>query len=286
MLIGIEEALQQEKPSVVLVEGDTNSVLAGALAAAKLHIPIGHVEAGLRSYDRTMPEEINRIITDHLSTYLFAPTSLARDIALKEGINPKSISLTGNTIVDAITLYKKKALQSTFLKKYELEKQQYILVTAHRAENVDYADKLQNIFSGLRLLAQETKLPIIYPLHPRTKKFLTTYAIQVPKEVQLIDPLGFFDFLQAELFACLVLTDSGGVQEETCVLGVPCVTLRENTERPETLTIGSNILAGTDPQKILSCSLAMLAKKTTWKQPFGDGKAGQHILNHLQSILK
>ena len=286
MLIGIEEILQKEKPSAILVQGDTNSVLAGALAAAKLQIPIAHVEAGLRSYDRSMPEELNRIITDHLSTYLFVPTPLARDIALKEGITKTSIILTGNTVVDAITLYKEKALQSTFLKTYKLKKQEYILVTAHRAENVDHADKLQNIFTGLQRLAQETQLPLIYPLHPRTKKFMTAYNIQAPKEVQVIDPIGFFDFLQAEMFARLVLTDSGGVQEETCILGIPCVTLRENTERPETLTVGSNVLAGTNPEKILSCSLAMLAKKPTWKQPFGDGKAGHHMLDYLQSALK
>lgn len=286
MLMGVEELLQKEKPDVILVQGDTNSVLAGALAAAKLHIPIGHIEAGLRSHDRTMPEEINRIITDHLSTYLFVPTPLARDLALHEGITKTSLVLTGNTIVDAITLFKKKALESTFLKKWGLEKQGYILVTAHRAENVDHADKLQNIFTGLQLLARETKLPIIYPLHPRTKKFLAAYNLQVPKEVRLIDPVGFFDFLQAELFARLVLTDSGGVQEETCILGVPSVILRENTERPETLTVGSSVLAGTDPQKILSSSLAMLTTKKTWQQPFGDGKAGKRILDYLQSTHK
>jgi len=189
MMMGVEDVLLQERPDVVLVEGDTNSVLVGALCASKLHIPIGHVEAGLRSFDRTMPEELNRIVTDHLSDFLYAPTTLAQTHALREGISQEKILVTGNTIVDAVNLFKERAQQSSFLKNYNLSKRQYFLVTAHRAENVDHQNKLQHIFESLRLVAEQYHQPIIYPLHPRTKKFIEQYHIQVPQQVTLTDPL-------------------------------------------------------------------------------------------------
>ncbi len=285
MMIGVEKALLQEKPDVVLIEGDTNSVLVGALCASKLHIPVGHVEAGLRSFDRTMPEELNRVVTDHLADFLYAPTPLAREHLLKEGISPDKIVVTGNTIVDAVEHFKSQAQKSKFLQQHKLTKGNYFLVTAHRAENVDHQTKLQHIFDGLKLIADNYKQPIIYPLHPRTKKFIALHKISVPQVVTLIEPLGFFDFLQAEMCARLVLTDSGGVQEETSILGVPCVTLRENTERQETVQVGSNALAGTDPKKILACVDHMLTKKITWQHPFGKGDAALQILTHLQKTL-
>ncbi len=285
MIVGVEEVLLQEKPNVVLVEGDTNSVLAGALCASKLHIALGHVEAGLRSFDRTMPEELNRVVTDHLSDFLYVPTALGQQHALREGISKDKIFVTGNTIVESVALFKKRAEQSLFLQQHHLTKGNYFLVTAHRAENVDDKTKLQHIFDGLQLVAERYQQPIIYPLHPRTKKFIEQYHIHIPQQVTLIDPLGFFDFLQAEMHARLVLTDSGGVQEETSILGVPCVTLRENTERPETLDIHCNILVGTDPKRILAGVDTMLRTKTSWQHPFGDGKTSERILQHLQSIF-
>ena len=286
MLIGIEKILQREKTDVVLVEGDTNTVLAGALAANKLHIKVGHVEAGLRSKDRMMPEEINRILTDHLSDYLFAPTSVAKNNLLKEGINEDHIFITGNTIVDAVYQNLESAERKTdILNKLHASAQKYILVTAHRQENVDEKKKLQNIFEGLKLVFQEFNLPIFYPIHPRTMKRLKEFKVELPKEIAIIEPLGFLDFLQLEANAALVATDSGGVQEETCILKVPCVTLRENTERPETIDVGSNILVGTNPEKILKGARIMFERKRNWAVPFGDGTAGKKIIEIIKRGL-
>lgn len=287
MLIGIEKILIKEKPSIVLVEGDVNTVLAGALAAVKLHILIGHVEAGLRSYYREMPEEINRILTDHCSDFLFAPTRKARNILIKEGISPQKIFITGNTIVDAVYQNLKLAQKkSKIMKKLNLVKRNYFLLTAHRQENVDNKSKLKNIFKGLQLIYKKFNFPIIYPIHPRTQKMIRKFKLKIPSGIKLYPPIGFLDFLILESNANLILTDSGGVQEESCILKIPCVTLRENTERPETLEVGSNILAGTNPYKILTSVKKMLKKKRKWRNPFGDGKAGRRIIKILKNKLK
>ena len=282
MLIGIERILLREEPDVVLVEGDTNTVLAGAIAASKLNIKIGHVEAGLRSYDRRMPEEINRTLTDHCSDYLFAPTKKAKEILFGEGIPEEKIFVTGNTIVDAVYqnagIAKKKV---NITNELNLNSEGYFLVTAHRQENVDVKERLGGILEGLGRVYKEFWLPIIFPIHPRTKKRINDFRLEVPKGIGLIEPLGFLEFLQLEANAKLVLTDSGGVQEEACILGVPCVTLRDNTERPETLEVGSNVLAGTDKERILKCSKEMRDKERNWKNPFGDGKAGERIVEIL-----
>jgi UDP-N-acetylglucosamine 2-epimerase (non-hydrolysing) len=282
MLIGIEKVLQEEKPDVVLAEGDTNTVLAGALAASKLHIKVGHVEAGLRSYDRNMPEEINRVLADHVSDYLFAPTEKAKENLLREGIPSEKVFVTGNTIVDAVyqnlEIAKRKV---NILNKLNLRPNEYLLVTAHRQENVDDKERLKGILDGLELVYNELNLPIIYPIHPRTMKKIREFELEVPKGIKLIEPLGFLEFLQLEANAKLVLTDSGGVQEETCILKVPCVTLRGNTERPETLEVGSNVLAGVNPDKILEGVKIMLSKERNWINPFGDGKAGSWIVEIL-----
>jgi len=286
MLIGIEKVLIKEKPDIVLVEGDTNTVLAGALVATKLHIKIGHIEAGLRSYFREMPEEINRIFTNLISDILFAPTKKAKDILLSEGIPKKKIFVTGNTIVDAVyqnlKLAKKK---SKILDKLKLKKENYFLVTVHRQENVDKKERLKEILEGLGLIYEKFNLPVIYPIHPRTRKMIARFNLSIPKGVRLIEPIGFLDFLQLEANAKLVLTDSGGVQEETCILKVPCVSLRDNTERPETLEVGSNILAGVTPKKILRCVSKMLNRKRNWKNPFGNGKAGEKIIKIITERL-
>jgi len=285
MLIGIEKVLQKENPSVVLVEGDTNSVLAGALAACKLLIKVGHVEAGLRSYDREMPEEINRILTDHISDYLFAPTEKAKQNLLREGIKEEKIFVTGNTIVDAV-MQNIKLAKNLELPSFIQILEDYFLVTLHRQENVDREKRLRSIIKGLELIAREYGIPIIYPIHPRTLKRIKEFGIKINKElIKIIEPLDYLTFLKLLSNAKLVLTDSGGVQEESCILKVPCVTLRYNTERPETLEVGSNILAGTEPDSILEKTKIMINKKRDWKNPFGDGKAAKRIVDILLKNL-
>jgi UDP-N-acetylglucosamine 2-epimerase (non-hydrolysing) len=277
ILVGVEKVLREESPAIVLVEGDTNSVLASALTAAKLHIKVGHVESGLRSYDRNMPEEINRILTDHCSDYLFAPTQKARAILLGEGIPDDKIYVTGNTIVDAV--YQNLELareQSDVLDSLHINPHEYFLVTLHRQENVDSRERFTSILEGLDKVAAEFNLPVIYPVHPHSRKRMDEFGLAAPR-LTLIEPADFLSFLQLESNARLVLTDSGGVQEETCILNVPCVTLRDNTERPETIEVGANILAGTVSDNILECVRLMLDKKNVWQNPFGDGKAGERI---------
>jgi UDP-N-acetylglucosamine 2-epimerase (non-hydrolysing) len=279
MLAGIEGILQKEKPDVVYVQGDTNTVLAGALAAAKLHVRVGHVEAGLRSFDRSMPEEINRVVADHVSDLLFAPTDASKQLLLKEGIPEDKIFVTGNTIVDAVRENLKIAEGSPVLDKLGVKPHAYILSTLHRQENVDDKDRLASIVKGLGLVVEEHGMPLILPAHPRTKKMLETFRLRVPDGIRLIEPIGFMDFLKAEANARLVLTDSGGVQEESCILGVPCVTLRENTERPETIEAGANVLAGHKYEDILRCARAMMRKGSGWQNPFGEGHAGKRIMD-------
>jgi UDP-N-acetylglucosamine 2-epimerase (non-hydrolysing) len=280
-MAGVEKVLMDEQPDVVLVQGDTNTVLAGALAASKLHIKVGHVEAGLRSYDRTMPEEINRVVADHISDYLFAPTINSRENLCKEGISDEKIHVTGNTIVDSVyqnlVIARRKV---NVLADLNLEPKEYFLVTAHRQENVDSRLRLAEIIKGLELVAREFSLPIIFPVHPRTRKMMEEFGFDLDG-IKAIEPLGFLEFLQLEANARLALTDSGGVQEEACILGVPCVTLRENTERPETVDVGANMLAGTESQRIMDCARKMIGTGEVWKNPFGEGNTGQRIIQIL-----
>ncbi len=284
ILSGVEPVLQKERPDAVLVEGDTNTVLAGALAATKLHIDVGHVEAGLRSYDRRMPEEINRVLTDHCSDYLFAPTETARRILLGEGIPDTKIFVTGNTIVDAVFQNLEIAKdRNNALNDLHLEPKNYFLVTAHRQENVDVKERFKGIISGLELVSDEFGLPVIYPIHPRARKMMNHFGLKA-NGIEFIEPVDYLSFLQLESKAKLVLTDSGGVQEETCILGVPCVTLRDNTERPETLEVGSNMLVGTEPEKIFEGVKLMLERENNWENPFGDGKAGKRIVEIVGEI--
>jgi len=284
MLMGIENILLKEKPDIVLVEGDTNTVLAGALAASKLHIKVGHVEAGLRSYDRRMPEEINRILTDHISDYLFAPTEKTRKILLTEGISEDKIFVTGNTIVDAVYQSLKIANKKlNLLGKLGLKPKNYFLVTLHRPENVDDKERFSKILKSLDQLGDEFSLPVIYPLHPRSQRRMTEFGIKA-NYVKLIPPVDFLSFLQLESNAKLVLTDSGGVQEESCILRVPCVTLRDTTERPETLEVGSNTLSGGNLDKILQSVKLMINKENSWINPFGEGKAGKRIIKIISNV--
>ena len=285
ILAGVEEVLMKARPKVVLVEGDTNTVMAGALAASKLDIKIGHVEAGLRSYDRSMPEEINRVVADHVSDYLFAPTSTSQMNLLAEGIPPQKIHLTGNTIVDSVYQNLEIAQRKVdMLADLGLKSQEYFLVTTHRQENVDSRERLSAIIQGLELVGREYSVPIIFPIHPRTSKMVEKFGLK-PSGIDVMEPVGYLEFLQLEADARLVLTDSGGVQEEACILGVPCVTLRDNTERPETLDVGANILVGAKPQQILDGVRQMLDMGRTWNNPFGDGTAGANVVRIVQDEL-
>jgi len=277
MLEGIEKILLKEKPSIVLVQGDTNTVLAGGLAAAKLQIKVGHVEAGLRSYDRTMPEEINRIVVDHLSDYLFCPTMKQKQILLGEGIDAKKIVVTGNTIVDAVLQNMKQSEKNKTYSFYA--KERYILLTMHRPANVDDPKILSDILLSLEELSARAGFPIYFPVHPRTLQAMQKSSHVVhEKYIRLMEPVQYLEMLALEKYAQLILTDSGGVQEEACILRAPCITLRENTERPETVDVGANIVAGIKKRGIFMAAKKMLTVSENWRNPFGNGKAGEKII--------
>ncbi|MCU0633130.1 MAG: UDP-N-acetylglucosamine 2-epimerase (non-hydrolyzing) [Methanolinea sp.] len=282
ILAGAEKVLLQHRPDAVLVQGDTNTVLAGALAAAKLRIPVGHVEAGLRSFDRRMPEEINRIVADHIGDLMFAPTGTSAGYLRQEGIPEEKIFVTGNTVVDAVreNLEIGQRHRGILPGLEDLKRGHYILVTAHRAENVDERENLSGILKGLERLHHETGMPVVFPVHPRTEKMMRGFSLSA-QGIRFMEPVGYLDFLRLESGARLILTDSGGVQEESCILGIPCVTLRENTERPETLDVGSNVLAGTDAGTIMERSRVMLGRVPGWENPYGDGQAGRRIVDIL-----
>lgn len=277
ILIKLEPILKDEGVNVLLVQGDTNTVAAGALSASKLGIKVGHVEAGLRSYDRTMPEEGNRVITDHISDYLFAVSDTQVNILKSEGISAKKIFRVGNTIVDAV--FQNVGLaneKSTILKQLSLTEKNYTLFTAHRASNVDKESDLKEVMNIL----EHIEGSVVWPIHLRTKKNLEQFNIQLPKNVISTDPLGFFDFLNLEQHAKLVVTDSGGLQEEACILGVPCITIRENTERPETIDVGANQLVG---KSLAKFKKAYSSLPSSWKNPFGEGNTAKMILDIVSS---
>lgn len=283
MLVEIEKVLEKEKPDVVLVQGDTNTVLAGAIAAAKIHIKVAHIEAGLRSYDREMPEELNRIMTDHISDYLFTPTKNQEKIALEENIEKEKIFTVGNTIVDAVKQNMKIAKQkSTIIKDLDLKEKEYIIITSHRPSNVDNEKSLQKIIDTIEEIATDYNQKIIFPIHPRTKNNIEKFKIKVPNVINIIDPVGYLDMLQLISNSKIILTDSGGIQEEACIMGVPCITLRENTERPETVDVGASILAGNDKKRIIEAYEVFQKKDVAWTNPFGDGTAGEKIMKILK----
>ena len=278
---GIAPLLEEERPDWVLVEGDTNSVLAAALGANKSGIPVGHVEAGLRSYDRRMPEEINRILTDHLSDRLFAPTPRAREILLGEGIPEAKIHVTGNTVVDELLRQRPRAERPELYPRFGVTPGRFALATVHRAENVDVDARLRSILAGLDAAGRALDLPVLAAFHPRTATRMEALGLAPGRAVRVLPPLGYLDFLGLHAGAALVLTDSGGLQEEACVLRVPCVTLRDNTERPESVTVGANVLAGADAERIVACARAMAARPRDWANPFGDGRSGERIVGLL-----
>ena len=281
ILAGVENVLSADRPDIVLVQGDTNPVMAASLAASKLGVRIGHVEAGLRSYDRTMPEEVNRVVADHISDMLFAPTEDARKNLAKEGIE-RGVTVTGNTVVDAVNENRRIAEErSKLMENLGLKAKDYILVTAHRHENVDSPSRLKGMVEAMEAVGRETGLSVIFPAHPRTQNRLKESGLS-PRNVSVVQPFGYMDFLRMESHARLVMTDSGGVQEEACILGVPCVTMRENTERPETVAVGANMLAGTDPERIQVAVWAMLNRKASWSNPFGDGRSASRIMDLVE----
>jgi len=282
MIGAISKVLKREQPDAVLVQGDTISVLSGALASNKLQIKIGHHEAGLRSHDLTMLEETNRIITDHISDYLYAPTPDAYKNLIDEGLEKKKILFTGNTVVDAIIQNIKIAAEKVnILSKLKIKPKQYVVATAHRAENVDNKKRLESILTGLDLVSKKFKLPVIYPVHPRTIKNIKRFKISLGSGIRTIKPVGYLEFIQLEANAKLIVTDSGGAQEEACILKIPCVTVRDNTERPETIEAQVNILAGADSDKILKSAQKMINRDHVWINPFGDGHAAEKIINNL-----
>jgi UDP-N-acetylglucosamine 2-epimerase len=250
MLKKLEEVFLKEEPNVALVYGDTNSTLAGSLAAAKLHIPVAHVEAGLRSYNRKMPEEINRVMTDHLSALLLCPTETAVENLRQEGVND-GVHLVGDVMYDALldgVEIAKRA--STILKRLDLKPHGFILATVHRAENTDQPERLEGLVTALIGLARAGHT-VVFPVHPRTQKQLGMHSYQFPEGVMQIDPVPYLDMVLLESMARLILTDSGGIQKEAYWLQTPCLTLRDETEWKETVQSGWNQLVGTDPQRIL-----------------------------------
>ena len=277
IITGTERIFQRNRPDIVLVQGDTNTVLGATIAACKTGISVGHIEAGLRSYDKSMPEELNRILVDHSSDYLFAPTPESRDILQGESIPRKKIFVTGNTIVDAV-------IQNTTHAKPgpTAGMKNYILVSLHRQENVDNPARFARIAKSLGMVSQKFQMPVIYPIHPRSKKMAKKFGINLDK-VKVIPAVDYFTFLGMQKGASLIMTDSGGVQEEACILGIPCITLRDNTERPETISVGSNMIAGTIPEKILKCAGTMMRNNKKWKSPFGSGDAARRIIDILQA---
>jgi UDP-N-acetylglucosamine 2-epimerase (non-hydrolysing) len=284
VLTGIETALARERPSVLVVYGDVNSTMAATLAAAKLQVPVAHVEAGLRSFDRTMPEEVNRVVTDALAAYLFTPSADGDENLRREGARGK-IHRVGNVMIDTLVRLLPNANSTNVLKQIGLAvSQRYVLVTLHRPATVDDPQVLEGVLQALASIAVE--YPIIFPVHPRTKVRLDASWLSKPG-LHLIEPLGYMEFLALERDAHLVITDSGGVQEETTYLGVPCVTVRDTTERPVTITNGTNVLVGRDPAKMLSAARERLGKtRTTPARPeLWDGHAADRIAAILSSPI-
>jgi UDP-GlcNAc3NAcA epimerase len=278
-LEAIEKVLLKEKPDWVLVYGDTNSTLAGALAAAKLHIPVAHVEAGLRSFNRKMPEEINRLLTDHIAELLFAPTDTAEANLIKEDIEKKKIFKVGDVMYDVALYFDRVANEkSNILKKLKIKPKQYILATVHRQENTDDPEKLKNIFSGLA----DAPLPVVLPLHPRTKKKLNEYKIPLNGQIHPIDPIGYLDMVLLEKNANMIVTDSGGIQKEAFFHKVPCITLRNDTEWVELVEHGFSTLTGADKDKIVTEYQKIIDKSSEYNiDLYGDGKTRKKIVNLL-----
>jgi UDP-N-acetylglucosamine 2-epimerase (non-hydrolysing) len=292
IMVRLEKVLEEAKPSLVLVYGDVNSTLATSVVAAKMNIPVAHVEAGLRSFDRTMPEELNRIVTDHLCEYLFTTEPSARKNLLKEGIPEEKIFFVGNVMVDTLLEHRARAQKINSSQKLGLSPRGYALLTLHRPSNVDVRETLEGIMEAVSEIAKE--LPVVFPCHPRTRPHLNQLLTKLngpngmnENRVIITDPLGYLEFLSLMIDARLVLTDSGGIQEETTVLGIPCLTLRDNTERPVTIELGTNVLVGTGRERILAAARkALTSRLSEGRVPdLWDGKAAERIARTLADHL-
>jgi UDP-N-acetylglucosamine 2-epimerase (non-hydrolysing) len=276
IMVRLEPVILDTKPDLALVYGDVNSTAAAALVCSKLLVPLGHVEAGLRSFDRTMPEEINRVITDCIANYLFTPSIDGSENLLHEGISRDRIHLVGNVMIDTLV----RLLPHTG--PIEYAEKSYAMVTLHRPSNVDDPAELSRILGALNEIAME--IDIIFPVHPRTRQVMQELrAVEIASKVHLADPIGYLEFLGLQRKAAFVITDSGGIQEETTFLGVPCLTIRENTERPVTINLGSNLLVGRDMDRLKTEARKILAgnPKTGGVPPLWDGKAGERIAEVL-----
>ena len=291
MLGEIEEIILKEKPDHVLVYGDTNSTLAGALAASKLHVPLSHVEAGLRSFNMAMPEEVNRILTDRVSSHLFCPSATAVDNLKKEGFpfqtansNTQNIYIVGDVMYDATLFYANIAKNTIFLKNWDLCEKNYVLCTVHRAENTDNPERLISIFSALQEIAKS--LPVVLPLHPRTQNLLKMKGgSKLLESITILEPVSYLEMQRLEMGAKVILTDSGGIQKEAFFHGVPCITLRDETEWVETVDLGWNQLVGSDQENLFS---AFNKSKDTLpnisSSVYGCGDAATKCVEHLMSL--
>lgn len=285
VMVEFEQVLLKEKPDLVLVVGDVNSTIACSLTAVKMGIKVAHVEAGLRSFDTTMPEEVNRVLTDQISDYLFVTEEDAVENLLREGRPKEKIFFVGNVMIDTLLKNKKKAERSRILHELNLKKNGYAVLTLHRPSNVDAKEVFVNLLNALD--GVQKKIKIVFPAHPRTKQRITDFGLDKKiakmKNIVITNPLGYLDFLNLIANSKFVLTDSGGIQEETTVLGIPCITLRENTERPVTVSEGTNVVIGTNKNKIIRESLRIISGKgKEGRTPkFWDGKAAKRIVDIL-----
>ncbi|MCK4443129.1 MAG: UDP-N-acetylglucosamine 2-epimerase (non-hydrolyzing) [Thermoplasmata archaeon] len=281
MIIGVEKILMDEKPELVLVYGDTNSTLAGGLAAVKIQVPVAHVEAGLRSFNTKMPEEINRVLVDRISELLFCPTNTAVENLEMEGIT-KGVHLVGDVMYDAALHNRELAERSTILEKLELKEKSYLLVTVHRPSNTDSKEDFESIVDVLISCGEE----VVFPVHPRARNYLKEFKLhrRLDDAIKLIEPVGYLDFTRLAMNAKKVLTDSGGVQKEAYFHGVPCITLREETEWVETVDNGWNILVGADREKILN-AIRTFEPKGERSESYGDGKASEKIAKIIDDEL-
>jgi UDP-N-acetylglucosamine 2-epimerase (non-hydrolysing) len=286
VMTGFEEVVEEEAPDLVIVVGDVNSTVACSLVASKMHVPVAHVEAGLRSGDRRMPEEINRIVTDSISDVLFVTEESGVDNLRAEGVLDERIVLVGNVMIDALVSFREKAAQTSILEELDVEPEEYVAMTMHRPSNVDNREGLTALLETIEGIAE--RYPIVFPMHPRTKnrfhEFGLTERLSSIEKLTVLDPLGYLEFLRLMEKAGVVVTDSGGIQEETTFLQVPCLTLRDNTERPITVEQGTNELLPLDPDQVTRRVHEWMtgAKLEGQIPPLWDGKASERIVEHLE----
>lgn len=286
LILPMVKKLREMNPDFVLVYGDTNSTLAGALAAKRLNKKLIHVEAGLRSFDKRMPEELNRILTDNISDFLFTPTEYTNELLNREGITD-DVFIVGNTVVDAVYYYMDRIKDSEILSSLDLDKNDYFLLTLHRQEVVDRKESLTKVIEALSMIDGK----IVFPIHPRTLLRLKEFNLKLLENVKVIEPVGYFDFLNLLKNSNIVLTDSGGVQEEAITLKIPCLTLREFTERMETIKIGANFLVGCDADRIkkgveMAVKGNLKEKIKKMSNPYGDGTASKKIIKVMNKVVK